>query len=223
MTHKVDAFLFNGTARMNGSDLYDSLQIASNFMEQAEKLVAAGEYEAAFVALEKAKSYAFQNAALLDDIQLRHEAVSNAHRHYIKQLEDEAANLFNQEPFNSQKAREILHILEQQSDQSELAQTLWQELSVRETAERERRLVQDFQEELQEIWQQARHLETKGQGSDAIAEYERALVEASKKVADAPEIIPLQRLKLAATGKLSRAKEKWEEIRGANFSEVLLE
>lgn len=80
---------------MSVPSLYDSLQIAFNFMEQAKKLAESKEYEAALAALDKAKAYAFNNEALLEDIQQRFDALRNARRHYIKQLEEEAANLFN--------------------------------------------------------------------------------------------------------------------------------
>ncbi len=96
---------------MNGTNLYDSLQIASNFIEQAEKLADTQEFEAAFAALDKAKSYAFNNDDLLDNIQSQHETLNNARRHYIRQLEEKVADQFNQEPFDGQKARELLQSL----------------------------------------------------------------------------------------------------------------
>lgn len=197
---------------MSAPSLYDSLQIAFNFMEQAEKLAESKEYEAALAALDKAKAYAFNNEALLEDIQQRFDALRNARRHYIKQLEEEAANLFNREPFDAPKAREVLQALLQQDGQSELAQSLWAELPARETAERERQLVVEFEQELQAIWQQAGQLEAAGNGSGALAEFERALIEATKKAADAPNVIPLQRLKLTAAEKRNHARDKWEGI-----------
>jgi hypothetical protein len=197
---------------MRKTGLYDTLQIASNFMEQAEKLAKTQDFEAAFAMLEKAKSYAFDNAAMLDNIRLRSETLSNAQRHYIKQLEEEAAKLFNREPFDGQKAREVLQTLRQQDKQNEIAQSLWEELHSKEAAERERRLIEEVQEELEKVWQQADALARNGAGSQALAEYERAIVEASKKVSDAPTVIPLQRLKLIAIEKRDRAKEKWEGV-----------
>ncbi len=196
---------------MNGTGLYDSLQIASNFMEQAEKLADALEFEAAFTALNKAKSYAFNNDTLLDDIQLRSKTLNNARRHYIKQLEEEAADMFNQEPFDRQKAREVLQTLHQYDGQNEIAQSLWEELQAKEAAERERRLVREIQKVLEEIWQQGHQLEQAGDGPATLAKYEQGTIEASKKAGDAPEVIPLQRLKLTAVEKHNLAKEKWEK------------
>jgi tetratricopeptide (TPR) repeat protein len=208
---------------MSGTGLYDSLQIASNFMEQAEKLAGSNEYKAAITALEKAQSYAFNNEALLENIQLRRDTMRHAQRHYIKQLEDEAAKLFNQEPFDSQKAREVLQLLLQQDGANELAQSLWQELPGREAAERERRMIAEFEQELESIWKQAQQLEEIGAGSRALEAYERAVVEAAKKAGDAPAVIPFQRLKLAAVEKRDRAKDKWEGIPTLIFTRKGLE
>ncbi len=197
---------------MSETGLYDSLQIASNFIEQAEKLASTNEFESAFATLKKAKSYAFNNDALLDDIQLRHETLTNARRHYIRQLEEESVDLFNQELFDSQKARQALQALRQQDNQNEIAQSLWEELQAKEAAEREHRLVNEVQQELEGIWQKARELEKIGDGSEALVEYEQAVVEASIKAGDAPDIIPLQRFKLMAIEKRDQCQEKWEEI-----------
>ena len=194
---------------MNGSYLYDSLQIAYEFMERAEQLVANNEYDTAQSALEKAKSYAFNNEALLDDLQSRSDFLNKARGRYIKQLETETADLFNRERFDSQEARQILQALLQHNGQSDLGKSLWAELPARETAERERRLVEDFQDELDNIWQRAQELEEIGAGSRAVAEYERAVTEAAKKAGDFPAVILLQRLKLAAIEKRDRAKDKW--------------
>ncbi|GAB4428119.1 MAG: hypothetical protein Fur0044_25900 [Anaerolineae bacterium] len=197
---------------MKKTGLYDTLQIASNFMEQAEKLAKTQDYETAFVMLEKAKSYAFDNQAMLDNIRLRAEALSNARRHYLRQLEEEATRLFQRDPFEAQKAREVLQTLRQQDKQNEIAQSLWAELQAKEAAERERRLVAEFQQELDKIWGQAQALERAGVGSAALAEYERALVETIKKVGETPQVIPLQRLKLIATEKRDRAQKLWVEL-----------
>ena len=83
------------------------------------------------------------------------------------------------------------------------------ELPIKEAAEHERQLVAEFQTELEKIWQKAKDLEDIGAGSRAVAEYERAVAEASKKAGDMPNLIPLQRLKLSATEKRDQAKEKW--------------
>ena len=42
---------------MSGAALYDALQIAYEFVEQAEQLAGGGDYDAAQASLEKAKSY----------------------------------------------------------------------------------------------------------------------------------------------------------------------
>lgn len=197
---------------MKKTGLYDTLQIASNFMEQAEKLAKTQDYETAFVMLEKAKLYAFDNQAMLENIRLRSEALNNARRHYLRQLEEEATRLFQQDPFDAQKAREVLQTLRQQDKQNEIAQSLWAELQAKEAAERERRLVAEFQQELDKIWNQAQVLEWGGAGSAALAEYERALVETVKKAGETPQVIPLQRLKLIAGEKRDRAQKLWVEL-----------
>jgi len=194
---------------MSGSSMYDSLQMAYEFIEQADKLADSSEYGAAYVALEKAKTYAFNNKALLDDIQGRYDALKKAQKQFVKGLEAEAADLFNKDRFDGQKARKVLQVLLQQNGQSQLAQSLWAELPTREAAERERRLVDEFQQELEGIWQRARELEESGAGSRAVAEYEQALVEASKKVGDAPTVISFQHLKLMAAEKRDQAKDRW--------------
>lgn len=197
---------------MKKTGLYDTLQIASNFLEQAEKLAKTQDYETAFVMLDKAKSYAFDNQAMLENVRLRSEALTNARRHYLRQLEEEATRLFQRDPFDAQKAREVLQTLRQQDKPNEIAQSLWAELQAKEAAERERRLVAEFQGELDRIWGQAQALERAGAGSAALAEYERALVETVKKAGDTPQVIPLQRLKLTAAEKRDRAQKLWVEL-----------
>ena len=194
---------------MSGAALYDALQIAYEFVAQAEQLAGGGDYDAAQALLEKAKSYAFNNVALLDDICLRGQTMAQERWQYIKQLEGEAADLFSQERFEGQKGRQVLQTLLQQDGQNELARNLWAELPARENTERERRMVEDFQQELERLWQRAGELEEMGAGSRAVAEYERALLEAAKKVGDAPGLIPLQHLKLTAAERRDRAKDKW--------------
>ncbi|MBN1993907.1 MAG: hypothetical protein JW953_14500 [Anaerolineae bacterium] len=194
---------------MSESDLYDSLQIAYEFVEQAERLANNREYEAANIALQKAASYAYNNATLLDDIQQRRQALTEARQRYINQLETEATALFDREQFNDRQARQILQALLNQDEQNELARSLWAELPVKEAAERERRLIEEVQQGLEQIWQRAREFEDVGAGSRAVAEYERALTEISKKAGDAPHVIPLQRLKLTAAEKRDQAKDKW--------------
>lgn len=210
---------------MKKTGLYDTLQIASNFLEQAEKLSKNQDFEAAFAMLEKAKAYAFDNEAMLDNIQQRHEALKNLRRHQVRQLEEEAARLFKQDPFDGQKAREVLQALRQQDKDNEIAHSLWEELRAKETVERERRLIAESQQELEQIWQQAYELAKNGVGSRALAEYERAIEEASKKAGDAPGIIPLQRLKLIAIEKRDQARETWETlpalIRAGKSAELL--
>jgi len=194
---------------MTESTLYDSLQIAYEFIEQADRLAGQSEFDTARMALEKAKTYAFNNAALLEDIQQRSDHLNEDHRQYIKQLEAEAADLFNHVHFESQLAREILQTLLNQDSQNKLARSLWEELPAKEAAEREHRLVEACQQELEKIWQRARELEEIGAGTRAVAEYERALTEASKNAGDAPKVIPLQHLKLKAAEKRDLAKDKW--------------
>ena len=194
---------------MNGTGLYDSSQIANEFLEQAEQLVKDNDYDAAQAALEKAKNYAFNNSDLLTDIQSRYDLVNNARLEYIKQLEAEAVALFSQDRFDGKQARQVLQALLDQDEQSELAKSLWTELPVKEAAEREHRLVEEFREALEDIWQQARDLEEIGAGSRAVAEYERAVTEAQKMAGNNPETIPLQHLKSQATTRRDNAKEKW--------------
>ena len=110
---------------MSRASLYDSLQIAQDFIEQANQFAEDEEYEAAYTALEKARSYAFNNEALANEIEQQSEAINKAHNQYIKALETEAAALFNEAPFDGQKARQILQVLLNQNGRSELAKSLW--------------------------------------------------------------------------------------------------
>ena len=74
---------------MSGPGLYDSLQMAYEFIEQADRLADTSEYDAAYLALDKAKTYAFNNEALLDDIQGRYDSLKKAQKQYVKGLETE--------------------------------------------------------------------------------------------------------------------------------------
>jgi len=194
---------------MDRPSSYDSLQIAYEFMERAQLQANQGKYDEAIVSLKKAESYAFGNSALLDDIQIRREAVGEARRQYIKKLEEEAASFFRGDQFDDQHARQALQNLMREDSNNELAKTLWAELPAKERAERERRLVENFRRELDNIWQLALGFEDIGSGNRAVDEYQRALDEASKKAGDNPDSIPLQRLKKDASEKRDRAKEKW--------------
>ncbi len=194
---------------MSETTLYDSLQIAYEFLKQAEQLTSDHDYEGTGVALEKAKSYAFNNAALLDDIQLRQDSLKEVQGQYIKQLEHKAADLFNHERFDGKQARQVLQLLLDYDNQNQLAKSLWAELASKESAEREHQLVEDFRNSLEKIWLRAEELEGIGAGSRAVAEYERALVETSKQAGDHHAIIPLQHLKSLAAEKRDHAKEKW--------------
>jgi len=191
------------------SSSYDSLDIAYGFMERARHLADLGKYDEAHVALDKAKTYAFNNISLLDDIRIRREAISEARRQYIKNLEEEVADIFSGDRFDGQTARELLQALLREDSSNELAKSLWAELPAKEAAERERRLVEDFQRELDKIWKSARKSEDAAEGTRAVEEYERALAEASKKAGNSPDSIPLQRLKKEAAAKRDRAKDKW--------------
>ncbi len=79
----------------------DSLQIAYEFMEHAQQLADAGMYDEACEKLDTAKSYAYQNTPLLDNIRIRREAIVETRQEYIKKLEEEAANIFRAEQFDS--------------------------------------------------------------------------------------------------------------------------
>jgi hypothetical protein len=128
---------------MGETGLYDSLQIAYEFIEQANRLSERNEYEPAYTALQKAKSYAFNNTTLLEDIQRRGEELQAERRQYIKDLETEAIQLFNQERFDGYRARQVLQDLLHQDDHNDLARRLWEELPTKEGVERERRLVEE--------------------------------------------------------------------------------
>ncbi len=91
--------------------LFDSLQIACEFMAQSDQLTNNDQYDAAQAALSKARSYAFNNSALLDDIQQRSDTLDKARWQYVKRLETEAADLFNQAQFNGKQARQVLQTL----------------------------------------------------------------------------------------------------------------
>lgn len=195
---------------MTQSNIFGSLDIAYEFIERAQQLSDRGKYGEAYSMLDKAESYAFSNTALLDNIRIRRESIRDARQQYIRRLEESAADIFSREPFKSQEAHEALQILLQEDSDNQLAKSLWEELPIKEAAERERHLVEGVERKLTRIWDNARDLEEIGAGRRIIDEYEQALLEASKAAGDTPASIPLQKLKAEAQKRRDTAKEKWE-------------
>lgn len=194
---------------MSGTSRYNSSTIALEFIQSAEQLSKQGQYGDAYSALDKAEQYAYGNSSLLDRIEFQRNIVSTTRKKYVEKLEDEANNLFGGERFDAQAARRTLQKLLSEDPSNELGQVLWAELPNRETAERERISVGEFERQLEQIWKKAREFEDTFAGTQAVQEYEKALTEASKKAGDNPDSIPLQHLKREALERRNRAKDKW--------------
>lgn len=188
---------------------FDNVQIAYDFIEKAQRLTDDGKYVDAQKALEKAEQYAFNNSALINTIRDRSQAVRETRQQFIKKLETQLADIFNQERFDSTSARNLLHILYKEDPNNKLALSLKDELPTKEAAEQERLSIENFRKQLEKIWETALSFEEAGAGAKAVEEYESALNETLKMVGNSPNSALLEGLRRDAQKKRDKAKENW--------------
>lgn len=188
----------------------EHLQLAFDLINKARVYANAGKYIDAQKTLDSAEKYAINNPDLMNNIREHKQAILETRYQFVKKIEEQLIEVFDQERFDSSKARNLLHILQQEDANNELAKALLSELPNKEEAERVRALVERFRIDIEKIWKIAKDYEKGGAGAYALEEYERALKEASIQAGNFQNSPLFMGILAEAQRKRNKAKEIWE-------------